>query len=570
LTFSFVIALSVFTDAMKNPYQTLFYVLLFACCLPPTNSNAQAVDSVIVTGRIRNLSARLYREASTVLVSRNNILQASRELVRPSPLNVDGTFRVSLPLLYPQEEMYFNYGRISTAFLAAPGTLSIELDADSLFSVAVPFRFGGVNAQVNQQFARYKAFEATYPKTTGKALSTQVENLGDAAAFSLISTTYQGAFLSFVQKEKPFPLLTRWVGFTNRYNAATFIYDKATFENEALPKVLNDSLRPPNDQLLSAARATAMNQFAKYATQRVTTDANTRTNGLTVRALSIMLERYGKNLTAEERLRLDDYAMTNSARPADLRFFDGLVKRNPDTLQRLVNYETLIQRSIRQFDSTSVNYLAAYWLASSLPGLTVDFARLLFDYARPQIKDPQLAQSLDELYRLEVKDSTRIRAAIQTLKKAGNKASALEISSGVFVTKSTLGRGSDLLDQVINANRGKVIYLLFLSPSDENSRQAALDAQRLRNDYSPRDFSLVYLPLPGNDQSLWPEMATRYNLSGDHLLLNDTQLFDAIDRLRSEGELSATVISRTGKIVKRNAPLPSAFEEAKSLLNKNL
>ena len=98
---------------------------------------------MIVTGRIRNLSARLYRESPTVLVSRNNILQASRELVRPAPLNVDGTFRVSLPLIYPQEEMYFNYGRISTAFLAAPGTLTIDLDADSLFTAAVPFPVWG-------------------------------------------------------------------------------------------------------------------------------------------------------------------------------------------------------------------------------------------------------------------------------------------------------------------------------------------------------------------------------------------------------------------------------------------
>ena len=81
-----------------------------------------------------------------------------------------------------------------------------------------------------------------------------------------------------------------------------------------------------------------------------------------------------------------------------------------------------IQRSIRQFDSLAVNYLAAYWLATSLPGLTLNFAELLYDYGRPQVKDPALVQSLDELYRLEVKDSTRIRAAIQTLKKAGNTA----------------------------------------------------------------------------------------------------------------------------------------------------
>ena len=553
---------------MKNRFYSLVGLLIGTSILPVL-SQAQT-DSVIVTGRIRNLSARLYREAPTVLISRNNVLQANRELVRPTPLNIDGTFRVAMPLIFPQEEMYFNYGRISTAFLAAPGTLSITINADSLFSVDVPFKFGGVNAQVNQQFARYKAFEAAYPdKPDGKKLTDLVENRNNVDAFRSLSAAYQAPFRQFTTKEKPYPLTTRWIAGNNTYNAAAFLYDKATYENEKLPTSLDDSLRPPNNVLLTAARASAMNRFAVYATQGLTNDA-TRTNGITVRALALLLERYGKNLTADERVRLRDYAQQNSARAADLRFFDELVKRSPDTLQRLVNYETLIQRSIRQYDSTAVDYLAAYWLTTTLPGLTLNFARLLYDYARPQIRDSKLAASLDELYGMEVKDSTRIRSAMQTLRKANFQASALEISPGVFITSNASARGSDLLDQVIDANRGKVIYLLLTSPGDEAGRQAALDAQRLRNNYSPRDFALVYVPMPDNDKNFWPEFATRRNLSGDHLLLTDNQLMDAIGRFRANNEISATVINRTGKIVKRNAPLPGALEEIGKLLGKYL
>jgi hypothetical protein len=556
---------------MEIVYRICYTLLLTVGCWLPSVTQAQS-DSVIVTGRIRNLSARLYRESPAVSVSRNNILQASRELVRPSALGVDGTFRVSLPLIYTQEEMYFNYGRISTAFLASAGTVTIEMDADSLFTAAVPFRFGGVNAQVNQQFARYKAFEAAYPnKPDGKKLSTRVGGTSDEAAYRIVSSAYQAPFLAFAAKEKPFPLLSRWISSTDRYNAAAFMYDKAAYENEALAKSLDDSLRPATDRLLTAARASAMNRFASYATQRLSTEAGSnRANGLTVRALAILLERYGKNITAEERLKLNDYAVSNSARQSDLRFFDGLIKRSPDTLQRLVNYETMIQRAIRQYDAPAVDYLAAYWLGSTLPGLTLDFARMLYSYARPQIKDPSLGESLDELYRLEVKDSTRIRTAIQTLRKAGLKASSLEISPGVFVTRNDLGGGSPLLDQVLNANRGKVIYLLITSPSEEAGRQAALDAQRLRNAYSSRDLALIYIPMGGTDKSLWPELATRYNLQGDHLLLTESQIYDAIERLRPDGELSAAVINRNGKIEKRNAPLPADFDEARKQINKAL
>ena len=531
------------------------------------------VDSVIVTGRIRNLSARLYRESPTVLVSRNNILQASRELVRPAPLNVDGTFRVALPLIYPQEEMYFNYGRISTAFLASPGTLSIELNPDSLFTAAVPFKFGGVNAQVNSQFTRYKAFEAALStKFDNNKLSEQVGDKSASETYKAVLSAYQTPFREFATRQTTFPLVMRWIQATNRYNAAGFVYDKATFEDARLPISLNDSLRPPNDRLLTAARASAMNQFARYATQRASTPKVSGAGGaLSVRALSSLLLRYGRDLTETEQTRLRGYIDTdNTAKASDLRFFQSLVKRSSDTIQRLAAYENLIRRSRAEFDEESINYLTAYWLANALPTLTLNFAKLLYSYARPQVTDPQLGQSLDELYRLEVGDSTRVRAAGQRLQPPTGKLSNAEISPGVFVTRDELGGGSALFDQLVAANRGKVIYVLLTSVSSDGERQAALDAQRLRNTYRSRDFALVYLPVLNGDATLWAEFAAKNNLVGDHLLFTSSQLMKVTQRLRSGSEVSATVINRAGKIVKRNAPLPGALEEVRKVVERSL
>lgn len=549
--------------------------LLSAYCLLPAALFAQerlTVDSVIVTGRIQNLSARLYRESPTVLVSRNNILQASRELVRPAPLNVDGTFRVALPLIYPQEEMYFNYGRISTAFLAAPGTLSIDLNADSLFTAAVPFQFGGVNAQVNSQFARYKAFEAAAPNKPDNAkLSEQVAERSAAETYSTVLTAYQTPFRQFAARQTIYPLVSRWVQSINRYNAAGFVYDKAAYEDARLSVSLNDSLRPPNDRLLTAARAASLNQFARYATQRTSAAEATSGGGLSVRALSSLLLRYGRNLTEDEQTRLRGYVDNDkTAKASDLRFFQNLVKRSSDTIQRLAAYENLIRRSRAEFDSASVSYLTAYWLANSLPTLTLNFAQLLYSYAQPQVTDPQLAQSLDELYRLEVGDSTRVRAAVGKLLPVTKTLSNAEISPGVFVTRDPTTDGSTLFDQLVAANRGKVMYILLTSTSSDGERQAALDAQQLRSNYRSRDFALVYLPVLNNDPALWAEFATKNNLAGDHLLLTELQLMDVAQRLRFQGEVSATVINRVGKIVKRNAPLPGAFEEVKKVVEKSL
>jgi len=546
--------------------------LLFLLCCVSLTTFAQSVDSVIVTGQIKNLSARLYRDAPTVLVSRNNILKASRELVRPAPLNVDGTFRVAMPLIYAQEEMYFNYGRISTAFLAASGTLRIDLNADSLFTAAVPFRFGGVNAQVNQQYARYKATEAALPdKPNPQRLSEEVANKSVPETYRMVLSAYQTAFRKFASQENAFPLLSRWVQSGNRYSAAAFLYDKAAFDGQQVPKSLADSLRPANDQLLTAARAQAMNRFGDYAMQQNNRPEISRdNNSIPIRTLSALLLRYGRNLSPDEQTRLETHREDNSIKQADLRFFQKLISRNNDTIQRLVTYENVLRRSREQFDKPSVDYLTAYLLVNALPSLTLDFAKLLYSYARPQVTDPQMVQSLDELYRLEVGDSTRIRQAVQTLQKAGNRPEPVEITPGVFVTRDASVSGQDLFDKVINANRGKVIYVLVADAADEAGRQAALDAQRLRNAYSSTELAIVYLPIINAGAGLWPEFAAKTNLYGDHLLLTSEQLSDVLSRLRPDNNLSAVIIDRAGKVKKRNALLPGDYEEVRKAVEKYL
>jgi hypothetical protein len=552
------------------------FLTTLLCTLALSSNLFAQVDSVVVSGRIRNLSARLYREAPTVLIGRNNILQASRELIRPAPLNVDGTFQVSIPLVYTQEELYFTYGRISTAFLAAPGTLTIDLNADSLFTVAVPFRFGGVNAQVNQQYARYKAFEASYPdKPDAKKLSNDISGAVTNTSFVLLNQAFQKTFRAFAAKEKPYPLLARWIEADNRYAAASFLYDRLIVgEDQRQPPALSDSISLTNDMILTASRTQAMNRFATFANRQIVSKASQQAQrGLAVNKLSGLILRYGKNLTDTEKTRLREFAETNAARNADLRFLTDLVRRNNEVIQSLVNYEFLIQESRKQYDDDRREYMTAFWLVNSFPILTLAQDKLLYEYARPQLMNRQLGQSLDELYTLEVKDSVVMKQAIATLDKSGEATTELEVASGVFVTRDKSGRtaGSALFDNVINANRGKVVYVLFTSNESEAGRQASLDAQRLRNTYDARDLTIVYLPiLTSDEQPVWVEAAARDKLIGDHLLLSSSQLDDVASRLRYDDLPSATIINRTGKIIKRNAPLPADLDEARKAIDKGL
>ncbi|MCY7359076.1 MAG: hypothetical protein LH609_16775 [Rudanella sp.] len=526
--------------------------------LPPVLSVAQT-DSVTVSGRILNLTPRLYRQSPNVLISRNNLLQANAELTRPAPLNPNGTYSVKMPVVFGQEEMYFSFASVSTAFLAAPGSITINLNADSLFRVAVPFVFGGVNARVNTQYAHYKAFEAKQPKIDNEKLSKQISRQELAKAFTKVRTTYYEPFSKFSRVENPFPLVKQWVLSVNQHNAASFIYDMATSEARSISRSLDDSLRPPNDPILTAARTVSVERMGNFVLQY-----QGGSGTLPVSDLTSLLLRYGKQLTDSERENLTKWQQARTARTSDLRQMQKIMERNSDTLQRLVNYQLLINRAMPLMDSASRQTLTAYWLANSLPTLTLDQSLLLYGFARPQLTDKRLIQSLDELYGMAVGDSVRIRRAVAQL--STKKVVNFDVNSGVFVTRDNELSGSQLVRTWAKTNRSRLVYALLWSPADENSLRSMALAQRLRDVYPPNELTLLYIGLPSEDPKLREEYIVRNNLKGDHLLLTTAQ-YETLGFNNFEG---GTLLDRSGNVVKRNVPLPDQFDELSKQIQKQL
>src|SRR5690606_17260214 len=137
-----------------------FAFLLFASLLAATSGFGQQ-DSVVITGHIENLTGQRYREAPVVTFSRNNILQPQSELSRNAAIQADGSFRIAMPLIFQQEEMYQDDGgTVFATFLASKGTVAISFDADSIFKTRRLFRFEGVNARANNLYPEYLAEEA--------------------------------------------------------------------------------------------------------------------------------------------------------------------------------------------------------------------------------------------------------------------------------------------------------------------------------------------------------------------------------------------------------------------------
>jgi len=537
---------------IRFPFALLLIVL-------PLLSIAQT-DSVTVSGRILNLTPRLYRQSPNVLISRNNLLQPNAELTRPAPLNPDGTYSMKMPVIFGQEEMYFSFASVSTPFLAAPGSVTINLNADSLFRAAIPFTFGGVNARVNTQYARYKAFEAKQPKIDNEKLSQQISNQDLTTAFNRVRTVYYEPFAKFSREvERPFPLVKQWILNANRYNAASFVYDIAMFGLRSVPSALDDSLRPPNDPILTASRAVSVERMANFVVQH-----QGGSESLPIGDLAGLLLRYGKKLTDIERESLTKWQRSKTARTGDLRQMQRIMERNGDTLQRLMNYQLLINRAKPLIDSASRPTLTAYWLASSLPTLTIDQAQLLYGFARPRLTDERLIQSLDELYKQAIGDSVRIRRAVRQL--ANKKVTNVDVSLGVFVSKDNDLSGSGLLNEWAKTNRSSLVYVILWSPNNENSLKTIGQAQRLRDTYPPNDLALLYIAMPNDNATLREEYIIRNNLKGDHLLLTT----DQYDTLGFDSFSGAVLLDRSGKVVKRNVPLPDQFDELNKQIQRQL
>lgn len=525
-------------------------------------------DSVLITGRIYNLTPQLYRRSPQVLITRTNILQANQELAHPAPLNAEGKFRVKVPLIYPLEELSFNFGTISTGFLATSGTLSIDLNADSLYISEVPFRFGGANAQVNQQYARYRAYEAkNRKKPDGERLARQTLSKSPGAAFRYLVDTFTEPLRSFASVQKPLPLLSRWITSLARYDAGTFQYEQALNGGNELPASLNDSLRPADDRLLTVARAISMERFGQYAAQNVNTFTTAQAGrSLPVPALVDMIERFSPNLTVADRQRLDGMRTAGSMRQVDLRFINGLIERNADFFQRLINHEAMMRQLQNRFDASSVDYIRGYALVKALYSMKLADAKLFYQHIRSQVNDPYIQASLTDAYYRETKDSLLMREAAGRLATGDSLSGLNEIAPGIFATRNRVTPGSSLLARLLKNNEGKVVYAMVWSPLTEENRQTAIAAQRLREVFGPRELSLLYICGPYVDPAVWQESIVKNKLKGDHLYLSTEQWDEGIPQIND----IISVFNRAGKPQKRSAISPQDFDKLVAQLQKLL
>ncbi|GGB78045.1 hypothetical protein [Dyadobacter sediminis] len=530
-----------------------------------------ATDSLIIKGKILNLNGRLYRQAPSITFSRNNILQPQSELSKQAPLQADGSFRVSLPILFPKEEFYLDYGgKAFTTFLGSAGTVEIVFNGDSLRNAKKLFYFSGVNADANNQYAQFLT-EETRLLNSSKQLGTDffksfwerspedAKRLAQSRAQLRLS-----AVRSATQNTVASPALYQWAKSISDEEQLQVLYEYALSNQVQVPKELLDSLQRLSSPPLTAQRVIWANRFGNYADLLVEEKKYTnpsRTNTLPVRLMSSLIRNNAANLTQEEKQRLDAITGSGLRDKGELDFMNKIFARNEMVLNLLFNYERENKLYSELFDSTATEFLRVRYLAKNLYKFSYKQQLVLSKYIQSNIGIPQFRQSLDEIVNLEVKDSANIRTAVEFKNVT---ADPVEVLPGYFFTASN-DNGTSWLNRITERYKGKTIYITKWNLDDPRSREE-LDYIPALQANVPDDVVFVYLHLPG-DESISQEArlrqyVVRHQLKGVHLFLDSNQMMDLLFRLNPLDAATFAVMRPNGKFAQKKAPAPSTLEKA--------
>lgn len=560
---------------MRLPFRGIGVALLSMCFFLSVDTVLAQVDSVVISGRIRNLTGALYRQSPVITFTRNNILQPQTELTRQAPLQADGSFRVALPLIYSQEEVYLDYGgKVFTTFLAAPGELQLSFDADSMFKAKRLFYFAGVNAEANNQYVDYLVEEGKVMKENkryGQDFFNSFWNLepGETRrALDRRAELRQSALLPLSKRGALSPILQSWVQSIVQDERLSTLYEYALANNTDVDAETKDKLSRLTNGIMTFQRvqwATRAGDYADRLLERRAFQFPTKSKSLPVETMAELLKKYARPLSAQEGTRLDDMIREGTATTEGLNFLNDLYARN----RRALDLVTMIEKQDRafrtEFDGATADLLDARMLVQRFYQSMPAEQEILYQYLSTKITEPKAARSLDELYQLEIKDSAAI-ALVQ--KRTDLGATPTEVLDGIWLTESR-DNGRSWFKNIENFYQGKTLYVIKWNLNDDGSRNEVLYAPTLRAQL-PADVEFLYIHVPNVElvdrPALWKKFIVRNKLRGVHMFLDESQATQLILKLNPLAFPSFAIIGPNGKFVTRAAPAPSNGQAAAEAL----
>ncbi|HEY0109851.1 MAG TPA: hypothetical protein VGB67_09500, partial [Fibrella sp.] len=204
-----------------------------------------------------------------------------------------------------------------------------------------------------------------------------------------------------------------------------------------------------------------------------------------------------------------------------------------------------------------------YAMNTAISESTLGIVQVLGQHIYPQIGNTYLKRSFSELVGQALRDTALVRKAradYQALARLPGVNSGF-VSDGIYATIGANRDGAEILKKAIDQNRGRVIYVVLWGPGSEEGRRLARDAQRLRDVFTPRDFTLLYVSTNDNDEKLWLESIVRNKLRGEHIRLSETQTYAANSTLSLNDLSPVRIITPQGKLLRKNISLPDKFDQ---------
>jgi hypothetical protein len=534
----------------KGKWSLLFFIGSLVAAF--TSVHAQ-MDTLIVRGKVENLTLKLYRQAPEITVARVNILEPTRDIVRATQLQPNGHFELKMPLIYPQEECYLTYANVVMPFLGAKGaTVEITIFADSLEKNGLPLRFGGVRASTNNRHAQFYTAFNKWLKTNPGNLPGKFDNAYRFWEKTVLEQDRRVDYYRAFFKTKD-PVLDKWVISSLEDATKAKFYNYLTQHTESLPMGLLGATDLDTTLFLTFAKADSYQQFKNHA---FATTPKPTINTLSVNKLANLILKYVPNLTKEDSLKLENFVQGGTAKTRDLTFLNNLYLRKQDTLNLISAYELYIKKYGAAYAEKELDYLKAVYYVANLNNFSTQDMTQWYAYIHPTLKNPYYISSLDEIHHIESLDSALTRSAASQIDNA-TMADPLEVKSGIFLTKnSEFTNGSTIWERLKKKYQGKTIYLVFWT-NDEVGRTALAEAQALRGTMPENKIAFVYLCEHQATDELWIQSVVKSKSRGLHIKLNETQNDYFVGEWGIDSVPHCALVDANGKYIQRNAPLPA-------------
>jgi hypothetical protein len=551
-------------------------LILFAILGLPDSSLAQTKpDSVYISGRILNLTGRLFREAPEVTFSRNNILAPQTEMVRNAPIQADGSFKVALPLIFEKEEVYLDYGgKVFTTFLASPGTVEVVFNADSIFKSERLFYFSGVNADANNRYTMFLAEENRILKNNKRHGEDFQKNFWAAptpsAARRLIEERVRlrrSALEKTSQNMVPSRELTDWVAAFTQDEQSAYLLGYTLMLNDDAETATLDEMEGIVRVPLTLQRIEWMTAIKNYVNREIDrANVNGKQKTLKVNKMAELVARYVSPLSEDERRMLNRMANSEGGSREEINKLSAIYERGPGILRLITNYETRKQAFTGDFRPVTEEFINAMFFTDNIDLFLPEEKNQMFEHINKDIKDPVIKRSLAEIYQFAIRGVSDFQ---RVLEKQLSGPIPTEVMKDVWMAE-TGENGAAWFENVKSQLPGRPLYVTLWQLGDAISMEEMRYANGLR-DNSPEEVRFIYIHIAETDtkrqRDLWKQFIVGNNLSGIHLYMSMTQAFQLAGAVNAYDIPSYLMFRGNGR-QQRNTPPPSKGLETVRFIEK--